>query len=44
MKADGKKVKGMNEEKEKKEFESFDDILDYIEDSSEDLIINIKPE
>lgn len=39
-----KEVEEMNAEKGKKEFESFDDILDYIEDSSDDLIINIKLE
>lgn len=28
---------------EQKEFESLDEILDYIEESSEDLIVNVRP-
>ena len=35
--------KDMLSEVEQKEFESLDEILDYIEESSEDLIVNVRP-
>ena len=38
-----KEKNDMLPEKEQKEFESLDEILDYIEESSDDLIVNIRP-
>lgn len=35
--------KDMLSEVKQKEFESLDEILDYIEESSEDLIVNVRP-
>ena len=38
-----KEKNDMLPEKEEKEFSSLDEILDYIEESSDDLIVNIRP-
>ena len=38
-----KEKNDMLHETEQKEFESLDEILDYIEESSDDLIVNIRP-
>ena len=38
-----KEKNDMLPEEEQKEFESLDEILDYIEESSEDLIVNVRP-
>ena len=38
-----KEKNDMLHETEQKEFESLDEILDCIEESSEDLIINVRP-
>lgn len=38
-----KEKNDMLPEKEEKEFASLDEILDYIEESSDDLIVNIRP-
>lgn len=35
--------KDMLSEVEQKEFKSLDEILDYIEESSDDLIVNVRP-